>query len=112
MRVRKLEYPEQLLNIKDDECFKLNFDYEIIDYWKWLYNEDGSFDKCIHPYTIVKIHNQEVLDKLNNELELSFVLNEDIKLTHNFGMEIQRFLIQKGEEWKLTGSISNERIED
>lgn len=112
MRVKKLENIEQLSNIKDDECFVLNLDYEIIDHWKWLYNEDGSFDKCIHPYTIIKIHSQDLLDKLNSELELRFALNEDIKVTYDLGMDIQRFLMNNGKDWKLTGSISDKKIED
>ena len=108
MNKKELKNINELLNINDNDCFTLHFDYEVISYYKWLYDEEGFFSKCIYPYVIVKIHNQELLDKLNAELEIKFVLDEEIKVTYDFGMEIQKFLMGKGKN----GCISSEKLDN
>jgi len=106
MRVKKLENVEQLLNIKDDECYIWKMDYEITDWYNRILDENGYFIRTEYPYCTIKIFTQRFLDDINKNLELKFVLNEEIKVTKDIIMDIRNYIKDK----KYTGSIGSRSI--
>ena len=106
MRVKELENTEQLLDIKDDECYILKMDYEIVEYYKRIEDEEGYFIRNEYPYWTIKIFTENFLNNINSNLNLKFVLNEEIKVTKNIIMDIRDYIKDK----KYTGTIGSRRI--
>ena len=92
MRVKELEHIEDLMNIKDDEVIKFHLDYEISDCYKRIEDEQGNFNHIEHLYWIIKIFNQKLLDEINTNLNLRFVLNEEIKTTKDIALDIWHYV--------------------
>ena len=106
MRVKELENVEQLLDIKDDECYILKMDYEITDWYNRILDENGCFIRTEYPYYTIKIFTKRFLDDINKNLELKFVLNEEIKITKQIVSDIRNYIKDK----KYTGAICSKSI--
>lgn len=95
MRVKELENPEQLLNISDDETYIWRLDYEITEYYKRVIDSEGYFSHIEYPYSTVKIFSQKLLDDINTNLDLKYILKEEIKVTRDIAQNILNYIRDK-----------------
>jgi len=110
MRVKELENIEQLLDIKDDETFILKIDYSITDNYIRIEDEDGFFLRIEHPYYTVKIFTERLLNDLNQNLNLNFILNEEIKVTEDIANHIKEY-IHENKDKHYCGTIGSIQID-
>ena len=106
MRVKELKNIEEILNIKDDETFIYRLDYDITDYYERILDEEGFYIRTEYPYSIVKIFSQKLLDDINHNMELKFVLNEEIKVTKDIAQNIKEYIRNKASYTGVIGSRS------
>ena len=92
MRVKELESVEELIDIKEDETILWKLDYEITEHYKRVNDEEGFFDHVEYPYYTVKIFSENLLNELNENLNLKYILNEEIKVTKDIASDIREYV--------------------
>ena len=105
MRIKDIRDPYELINIKDDDCFKWKLDYSIHhNYYKHL-EEDG----CKYDYidSEVIIWNTELCYIINNEFNLSLIPESSNKVSKELANKIWRYVDKRGSELHLTGSYGD-----
>ena len=96
-----------MVEYKNGCLINFKLDYDITEYYKWFYDENGCFVTCKTAYWTIKIYTPELVNEINKKFGLDLKLNETFKTNKEVALKVHDFVKDRKD---LVGTFGSNKI--